>query len=128
MAHLQLRTKKWQTASRNVKVTIVHIMGPLPLETHAKEYTWQTRPVLNQKLSEPSKPSIPTREPVLSSYIDPVLSRLFKLYPQTSQIPDDWRCAIVTPVAKAPHTTDLNLFRPINLRSVVCNLLEAILK
>ncbi len=45
-----------------------------------------------------------------------------------SQIPDDWRHAIVTQVAKAPRTADPNLFRPISLMSVVCKVLEAILK
>ncbi len=65
---------------------------------------------------------------ILSPYIVPILSRVFNLTPQTSQIPDDWRHAIVTPAAKAPRTTDPNLFRPISLTSVVCKVLEAILK
>ncbi len=52
----------------------------------------------------------------------------FNLSLQTSQIPDDWRRAIVTPVAKTPRTADPNLFRPISVTSVVCKALEAILK
>ncbi len=36
--------------------------------------------------------------------------------------------ANATVVAKAPRTTDPNLFRPISLTSVVCMVLEAILK
>ncbi len=63
----------------------------------------------------------------LSPYIAPKLSRIFNLSLQTFQIPDDWRHAIVTPVAKAPRTADPNLFRPISLTSVVCKVLEAIL-
>ncbi len=61
-------------------------------------------------------------------YIVPTLSRIFNISLQTSKIPDDWRHAIVTPVAKAPHTADPNLFMPISLTSVVCKVLEAILK
>ncbi len=43
-------------------------------------------------------------------------------------MPDDWRQAIVIPVAGASCTTDPNLFRPISLASVVGKVLEAILK
>ncbi len=42
----------------------------------------------------------------LSPYIAPELSHIFNLSLQTSQIPDDWLYAIVTPVAKAPRTAD----------------------
>ncbi len=48
----------------------------------------------------------------LSTLIAPTLSHIFNLSLQTSQIPDDWRPVIVTPVAKTPHTADPNLFRP----------------
>ncbi len=64
----------------------------------------------------------------LSPFIAPTLYRIFDVSLQTSQIPDDWRHAIVTPVAKTPRTADPNLFRPISLTSVVCKVLEAILK
>ncbi len=64
----------------------------------------------------------------LSPYIAPTLSHIFHLSLQTSQIPDDWRCAIVTLVAKAPRTADPNLFRPISLTSVFCKVFEAFLK
>ncbi len=60
----------------------------------------------------------------LSPYIATTLTRIFKLSLQTSQIPDDWRHAIVTPVTKAPHTTDPNLFRPITLTSVFAKCLK----
>ncbi len=46
----------------------------------------------------------------LSPYIAPTLTRIFNLSLQASLIPDDWRHAIVTPVAKAPGTADPNLF------------------
>ncbi len=65
----------------------------------------------------------------LSPYIALTLSRIFNLLLLlTSQIPDDWRHAIVTPVAKAPRTSDPNLFRPMKLTCVVCKVLETILK
>ncbi len=38
----------------------------------------------------------------LNSQIAPVLARMFNLSPQTAQVPDDWRRAIVTTVAKKP--------------------------
>ncbi len=63
-----------------------------------------------------------------SLYIAPTLPRIFMLSLQTSQIPDDWRHAIVTPVAKAPRTAGPNVFRPISLTSNVCKVFEAILK
>ncbi len=53
---------------------------------------------------------------------------MFKLSLQTAQVPDDWRRAIVTHVAKSPRTTDPRLFRLISLRSVVYKILEMIFK
>ncbi len=64
----------------------------------------------------------------LNSHIAPVLARMFNLSLQTAQVPGDWRRAIVTPVAKSPRTTDPRQFRPISLTSVVCKILETILK
>ncbi len=40
----------------------------------------------------------------LNSHIAPVLARMFYLSLQTAQVPEDWRRAIVTPVAKIPRT------------------------
>ncbi len=40
----------------------------------------------------------------LSPNIAPSLPRIFNLSLQTSHIPDDWRHAIVTPIAKAQQT------------------------
>ncbi len=55
----------------------------------------------------------------LNSHIAPVLALMFNLSLQTAQIPEDWRRAIVTPVAKSPRSTDPRQFRPIRLTSVV---------
>ncbi len=60
----------------------------------------------------------------LNSHIAPVLARMFNLSLQTAQVPDNWRRAIVTPVAKIPRTTDPRQFRSISLTSVVCKLLN----
>ncbi len=49
----------------------------------------------------------------LNPYIVPTLSHIFNVTLQTSQIPDDGRHAIVTPVTKAHRTVDSNLFRPL---------------
>ncbi len=53
---------------------------------------------------------------------------MFNLSLQTAQVHEDWRRAIVTPVAKRPRTTDPRQFRPIRLTSDVCKILETILK
>ncbi len=42
----------------------------------------------------------------LNSHTAPVLARMFGLSLQTAQVPEDWRRAIVIPVAKSPRTTD----------------------
>ncbi len=64
----------------------------------------------------------------LNSHSAPVLARMFNLSLQTAQFPEEWRRAIITPVAKSPRTTDPRQFRPISLTSVVCKILETILK
>ncbi len=64
----------------------------------------------------------------LNSHVAPVLARMFNLSLQTAQVPEDWRRAMVTPVAKSPRTTDPRQFRHISLTSVVCKILETILK
>ncbi len=53
---------------------------------------------------------------------------MFNLSIETAQIPEDWRRTIVTPVAKSPCTTYPRQFRPISLTSVVCKILDTILK
>ncbi len=63
-----------------------------------------------------------------NSHIAPVLARIFDLSLQTAQVPEDWRRAMVTPIAKTQRTTDPRPFRSISLTSVVCKILETILK
>ncbi len=64
----------------------------------------------------------------LNSHIAPVLARMLNLSLQTAQDPEDWHRAIVTPIAKSPHTTVPRQIRPISLTFVVCEILETILK
>ncbi len=64
----------------------------------------------------------------LNSHNAPVLARIFNHSLQTAQAPEDWHCAIVNLVAKSPRKTDPRQFRPIRLTSVVCKILETILK
>ncbi len=64
----------------------------------------------------------------LNSQIAPVRARMFNLSLQNAQVPEDWRRAIVILVVKSPRTTDPRQFRPISLASVVCKILETILK
>ncbi len=66
--------------------------------------------------------------PKLLKPLIPTLSHIFNLSLQIFLLPNGWHHAIVTPVVKTPHTADPNLFRPIRLASVVCKVLEAILK
>ncbi len=140
MAPLQPQTKKWQIFSnRHFKVSIEQIKGPLPLSTHAQRFAWQLPKLTEsetQRALEALNPNkgagsgglFPKALKTLSPYIAPTLSRIFNLSLQAPQIPDDWHHAIVAPVAKTPRTADPNLFRPISLTSVVCKVLEAILK
>ncbi len=58
----------------------------------------------------------------LNSRIARVLTRMLNLSLQTVQVPENWRRA------KSPRTTDPRQFRPISLTSVVCKILEMILK
>ena len=45
-----------------------------------------------------------------------------------SEIPQDWKCGHVTPIFKKGNKGDLNNYRPVSLTSVVCKVLEKIIK
>ncbi len=64
----------------------------------------------------------------LHSHIAPAFARMCNLSLQTAQVPEDWRRALVTPVAKSDRTTAPGHLRPISLTSGVCKTLETILK
>ena len=44
------------------------------------------------------------------------------------KIPDDWREASVTPIYKKGNRTDATNYRPISLTSVICNIMEKLLR
>jgi hypothetical protein len=46
----------------------------------------------------------------------------------TGEVPEDWRCANVMPVFKKGRKSDPSNYRPISLTSIICKVLERILK
>ncbi len=78
--------------------------------------------VLNPHKGAGSDGLFPKVLKALSSHIASVLARMFNRSLQTAQVPEDWRRAIVTPVAKSPRSTDPRL------TSVVCKARETIPK
>jgi len=55
------------------------------------------------------------------------LSVLFNNSMSTGKIPDAWRCAIVTPIAKGGVASDVDNYRPISLTSGVCKVMERVI-
>ena len=55
------------------------------------------------------------------------LSQLFSSFMSVGQIPADWRCAIVTPIAKGGAASDPSNYRPISLTNVTCKLMERVI-
>ena len=56
------------------------------------------------------------------------LTIIFKRSLRTSEVPEDWRTANVTPVHKGGSKKLVNNYRPISLTSTVCKILESIIK
>ena len=56
------------------------------------------------------------------------LTIIFKKSLRTSEVPEDWRTANVTPVHKGGNKKLVNNYRPISLTSTVCKILESIIK
>ena len=56
------------------------------------------------------------------------LMLLFKKSLQLSAVPDDWKRANVTPVHKSGSLKSVSNYRPISLTSIVCKVLEKIVK
>ena len=55
------------------------------------------------------------------------LNTIFNVSLSTSQIPNAWRSAIVTPVFKSGLSSDPSNYRPISLTSPACKILESII-
>ncbi len=136
MAPLQPQTKKWQIFSNrhfNVHKGFTPTFHPSTEIRTANPHITELETQKVLEIRNPSKGAgpdglFPKALKTPSPYIASTLSYIFNLSLQTSQIPDDWLNAIVTPVAKVPRTTDPNLFKPISLASVVCKVLGAIFK
>ena len=52
------------------------------------------------------------------------LTRLFVMSMQTETIPCDWRISVIFPLKKKSNSIDVADFRPINVTSCMCRLLE----
>ena len=62
----------------------------------------------------------------LSSQIAPILTTIFKVSLDTSQIPQQWKTANVQPIFKKGNKHDAVNYRPISLTCICCKLLEHI--
>jgi len=56
------------------------------------------------------------------------LSLLFSVSFDTSSLPDIWKFAVVCPVFKKGMSSNVSNYRPISLTSIVCKIMEAIVK
>jgi ribonucleases P/MRP protein subunit RPP40 len=56
------------------------------------------------------------------------LTRLFQLSIESGEVPQDWRDACVTPLHKKGSKNKSENYRPVSLTSVVCKILEKIVK
>ena len=70
---------------------------------------------------------LPNRElRELSNELAGPLTAIFRQYLETSQLPDDWRNAYITPIFKKGNHHESSNYRPVSLTSVCCKLLEHI--
>jgi len=56
------------------------------------------------------------------------LAQLYQSLFFTSEIPKEWKLAVVTPVFKKGKSTDVSNYRPISLTSLGCKLMKSIMK
>ena len=94
-----------------------------------------TKQKVLKKISELKKESAPgpdgIRPRILMEIAEEVslpLAMLFKQSLDTSNVPADWRCANVTPIFKKGAKSTPGNYRPISLTSVVCKLMERLIK
>jgi hypothetical protein len=55
------------------------------------------------------------------------LALLFELFMSVWRIPDEWRCAIITPIYKRGLASDVSSYRPVALICVACNIMERVI-
>ena len=80
------------------------------------------------KCSSPGMDGIPSWFFRNCSYeIADVVTHILKLSFSSGVVPQQWRCAIVTPVPKVPKPSDISDFRPISASPLLSRLAECIL-
>ena len=60
--------------------------------------------------------------------ISPVLAMIFRKSMEQGVVPEEWRQANVIPIFKKGKKSDPGNYRPVSLTSVVCNMMESIIK
>ena len=55
-------------------------------------------------------------------------SMIFELSYNSGKVPSEWKCANVTPIFKKGSKASPNNYRPVSLTSVVCKVMESIIK
>ena len=58
----------------------------------------------------------------------PALVLIFRRSIQNGEVPEDWKCANVTPIFKKGSKSDPGNYRPVSLTSVCCKILESIIR
>jgi hypothetical protein len=64
----------------------------------------------------------------LRSIISKPLCKIFNTSLNLGCLPDDWRCANVTPLFKKGSKSETKNYRPVSLTSIPCKILESIIK
>jgi hypothetical protein len=64
----------------------------------------------------------------LRDVITPYLKRMFEQSLVESKIPIDWQCSSITVIHKKGKKTSVENYRPISLTSVVCKVLESVIR
>src|SRR6218665_3000021 len=60
--------------------------------------------------------------------IGEVLAQIFNKSMQTGEVPQEWRDALIVPLFKKGNRSDPGNYRPVSLTSVVCKVMERIVK
>src|SRR6218665_2836050 len=60
--------------------------------------------------------------------IGEVLAQIFNKSMQTGDVPQEWRDALIVPLFKKGNRSDPGNYRPVSLTSVVCKVMERIVK
>ena len=88
-----------------------------------------------EKIQELKKDSAPGPDGIQTRILKEVaeeislpLAKIFKHSLDSGQVPADWRCANVTPIFKKGAKSNPGNYRPISLTSVVCKIMEKLMK